>query len=198
MARSVRTRRAGPRELDGLPSPAAILAFVGSSPEPVGAHEIARAFRVSRADEAPLRDLLRAIERSGRLSRSAGRKYTAAALPEIVPVERVDTDSGGAPLVRPVSWAGEREAPVYRLTGATAADELALGERATARLVARDSGEVEAELLRQIEVPAGRIVGTFRQRRESAVMIPADRRDRSEYRVSPAAAEGATDGELGV
>src|SRR5438309_2386797 len=110
MARPLQSRRrAEPGKLDGLPSPAAILAFVGGSTEPVGAHEIARAFRVSRADEAPLRDLLRAIERSGRLSRSAGRKYAATALPEIVPVERVDTDSEGAPLVRPVSWTGDGE-----------------------------------------------------------------------------------------
>jgi ribonuclease R len=198
MARRPTARRKS-EPVDGLPSPGAILAFLGSSTEPMGAHEIARAFRVAAADEPALRSLLRAIERSGRLTRTAGRKYAAAAaLPEITPVERVDTDDEGAPLVRPVSWDGDGEAPVYRLTGATAADELAIGERATARLVTRDSGEIEAELLRQIEVPAGRIVGTFRRRREGAVLIPADRRDRSEYRISPAAAEGAADGELVV
>src|SRR5579872_2337506 len=200
MARLPRSRsRAEPRDRDGLPSPAAILAFVGSNAEPLGTREIARAFRIAPADVPALRDLLRAIERSGRLARTADRKYAAAApLPEVVPVERVATDDEGAPLVRPVSWQGGDDAPIYRLTGATAADELAVGERATARLVTRDSGEVEAELLRQIEAPAGRIVGTFQRRREGAVLVPADRRDRSEYRISPAAAEGAEDGELVV
>src|SRR5258706_15500024 len=99
-----------------------------------------------------------------------------------MPVERVDTDSEGTPLVRPVSWEGEGDAPVYRLTGGTAADGLAIGQRATARLITRDSGEVEAQLLRQLSLPAGRIVGTFRRRREGAGLIPADRRDRAEDR----------------
>ena len=199
MSRGSPVRRRDRSVGGGLPSPAAILGFIGASGEPLGAREIARAFRIVPVDEPALRDLLRAIERSGRLTRAAGRKYAAAApLPEVTPVERVGTDGEGVPLVRPAAWHGDGEAPVYRLTGTTAAGELAIGERATVRLVARESGEVEAELLRQLEAPAGRIVGTFRRRREGAVLIPADRRDRAEYRISPAAAEGAEDGELVV
>ena len=200
MARPLRSRRrAEPRTLDGLPSATAILGFVGGSTEPLGAHEIARAFRVAPDDEPALRELLRTITRSGRLTRTSGKRFVVAApLPEVMPVERVATDDEGAPLVRPVSWAGEGDAPIYRLIGANAADALAIGERATARLVTRESGEVEAELLRQIEAPAGRVVGTLRRRRDGAVLVPADRRDRSEYRISPADSLGATDGELVV
>jgi ribonuclease R len=59
-----------------------------------------------------------------------------------------------------------------------------------------DSGDVEAAILHPLEEPASRIVGVFKRRRDGAVILSADRRDRAEYRLPPAECTGLADGDL--
>ncbi len=134
--------------------------------------------------------------RGGKRKSTPGPKLSRSALPEVIAVERFDTDPDGIPLVRPVDWSAARAPPVFRLVGA--AIELAIGGRAAARLIRRDNGEVEAEIVRRLDPPSGRIVGVFRRGRDGGDIIPADRRDRSEYHVPARDAEGIPDGELVV
>jgi ribonuclease R len=192
-----------PRSRPGLPSYRALVEFLRANPRALTAREIARAFGLGPADGPALRGLLRAIERSGEVVRGPDRKFAAGgALPEIAPIERAGSDSDGFPLVRPIAWASEGEAPLFRLTG-SAGDELDHGERALARLVRADSGEVEAEIIRRVapaqpEDGANRVVGVFRRTRDGGVIAAADRRDKSEYRVVAQDAAGLPDGELVV
>jgi ribonuclease R len=180
----------------GLPSPAALIEFLRDHPGTVGAREIARAFNLRPADLPALRDMLRRIERSGELVRGGDLKFAAdAPLPEILPVERFGSDGDGFPLARPLASAGEP--PSFRLVGA-AGEELAIGERALARLVRRESGELEAEIIRRLDPAQSRIVGVFRLTREGGVIVAADRRDKSEYRVLGHDATGLADDELVV
>jgi len=184
-----------PAARSGVPSAAAVLEFLQDNPEPLGARQIARAFRIAAADEPGFGDLLRRIERSGRMVRNAGKFTAAPPLPQMMPVERVDTDPDGIPLVRPTAWAGAGEAPLYRLTAGAA--DLPLGRRAVARLVPHESGDVEAQIVTATpESGTGRIVGGFRRGHDGGVVVPADRRDRNEYRIAPSAAAGVADGEL--
>ena len=190
-----------PHARTGLPSYRDLVAFLRASPEAMTPREIARAFGLGPADGPALRGLLRAIERSGEVVRGPDRKFAAGGvLPEIAHIERAGSDSDGFPLVRPVFWEGEGEAPQFRLTGA-AGDELGQGERAVARLMRADNGEVEAEIIRRVARPedaANRVVGVFRRTRDGGVVTAADRRDKSEYRVAAQDAVGLPDGELVV
>ena len=139
--------------------------------------------------------MLRAIERSGEVQRGGGHKFFAgAALPEIIAVVGCGSDPDGTPLVRPAAAA---EGPRFRLTGA-AGDELAPGERALARLVRHDSGDIDAEIIRRLDVAAGRVVGVYHPTRDGGIVVAADRRDRSEYHVLGADAVGLGDNELVV
>src|SRR5437870_451237 len=54
------------------------------------------------------------------------------------------------------------------------------------------------ELVRRLDDAAGRIVGVFRRTRDGGEIIPADRRDKSEYRVLGHDAVGLADNELVV
>ncbi|HEX6441511.1 MAG TPA: ribonuclease R [Stellaceae bacterium] len=181
-----------------MPSTEALIAFLRETAGASNVREIARAFRVRPSLLPALRGKLRAIERSGELARGTDRKFVpGSALPEIIPVERAGTDSDGFPLARPAEWSGDGDAPLFRLIG-DPGEELSPGERATARLIRRESGDIEAEILRRIDTGAERIVGVFRRTRDGGEVIPADRRDRAEYRVLGHDAAGLADNELVV
>jgi ribonuclease R len=178
-----------------LPSFAALVEFVRGSPGPLTAREIARAFGVGPGEHQALRGLLRAVERSGERRRAGSREFAGdAGRSEIVPVVGCGSDADGVPLVRP---AGAGEGPGFRVIGA-AADELAPGERALARLHRRDGGAIEAEIIRRLGDAAERIVGVFHPTRGGGIVVAADRRDRGEYQVLGHDAAGLADNELVV
>ncbi|MBV9825575.1 MAG: ribonuclease R [Alphaproteobacteria bacterium] len=161
----------------------------------MGAREIARAFNLGPGQLPALRRMLRAIEGTGEVGRAADRGFVAGEkLPEMIEVERAGSDPDGVPLVRPAGGASEA-APLFRLVAGTH-DELAPGARALARLHHRATGEVEAQIIRRIDTTQNRIVGVFRATRQGGEVIPADRRDRGEYRVLGHDAAGIGDGEL--
>ena len=186
------------RTKQSLPSPEALVEFLRDNPDAVGAREIARAFGLGATDQPALRDMLRRVGRSGEAVRAPNRKFVAGpALPEIMQIERFGSDADGVPLARPVAWPASDDVPGFRLIG-TAGDELAPGERALARLIRRDSGEIDAEIIRRLDDAASRIVGIFRRTRDGGEVIPIDRRDKGEYRVLGHDAAGIADDELVV
>jgi ribonuclease R len=181
-----------------LPSPEAVLEFLRDNPAAAGVREVARAFGLGAADQPALRAMLRTISRSGELVRGGDRRFAAGdRLPEMMPVERAGSDADGFPLARPLNWSGSDDPPLFRLVGG-AGDELPPGSRALARLIRRQSGEIEAEIVRRLDDAASRIVGVFRRTRDGGEIIPADRRDKSEYRVLGHDAVGLADNELVV
>jgi len=134
-----------------------------------------------------------------RTARGGNRKVAAGkGLPEIIPIERCGSDADGFPLARPLGQSGDGEIPGFRLIG-TAGEELAVGERALARLVRRESGEIDAQIIRRLDdAAASRVVGVFRRTHDGGVIVAADRRDKSEYRVLGHDAAGLGDEELVV
>jgi ribonuclease R len=120
-----------------------------------------------------------------------------ASPPEIAVIERTGADRDGFPLARPV---GRRQEPSARMRIVEAGSSAALpvGGRAVARLVRRESGAIEAQIIRRLDAAGERIVGVFYRRRQGGELIPADRRNRTEYHIDMRDSAGATDGELVV
>ena len=130
-----------------LPSAAEILAFISESPSAVGKREIARAFAVAPGNRPELRDMLRNIERSGAVTRTANRRFVAAPpLPEVTVIERIGSDEDGLALARPVAWPGPEPTPILRIIETGASEVLKVGERAAARLVPLETGDIEARV----------------------------------------------------
>ena len=119
-----------------------------------------------------------------------------AAVPEVTIVERFGSDEDGVPLARPLAWQGPDPAPVLRLVESGFSEPLPIGGRAAARLIPRESGEIEARIIRLLGPVTTRIVGVFHRGLDGGTVLSADRRDRAEYRVAKRDAEGAKDGEL--
>jgi ribonuclease R len=175
-----------------------VVEFIRESPSAVGKREIARAFGVPPADRPALRDMLRQIERSRSVTRAANRRLVGGLpIPEVTVVERFGTDEDGVPLARPVTWPGPDPAPVVRLAEA-GGETIPVGGRAAARLVSLETGEIEARVMRRLDSSGERIVGVFQKDREGGRVVPADRRNKTEYRVAEGDTGGADDGELVV
>jgi ribonuclease R len=68
--------------------------------------------------------------------------------------------------------------------------------RAALRDLLREAREFDARTNRMLGSPSTRVVGVFYRDREGGTVIPADRRNRDEYRVAERDAGGADDGEL--
>src|ERR1700730_12063692 len=117
-----------------------------------------------------------------------------AALGEVTVVERFGSDEDGVPLARPLAWPGADPAPVLRLVERGHEEPLPIGGRAAARLVRRESGEIEARIIRPLGPPSPRIVGVFHGGLDGGTVVSVDRRDRAEYRVAKRDAEGAEAG----
>jgi ribonuclease R len=186
------------RHLGVLPSEREVVEFIRESPSAVGKREIARAFGVPPADRPALRDMLRQIERSGSVTRAANRRLVGGPpIPEATVVERFGTDEDGVPLARPVAWPGPDPATVVRLAE-EGGEAIPVGGRAAARLVSLETGEIEARVMRRLDSAGERIVGVFQRDREGGRVVPADRRNKTEYRVAERNTGGADDGELVV
>ena len=174
------------------------MAFIRESPSAIGKREIARAFAVPAVDRPALRDMLRQIEQSGAVTRAANRRLAGGVpIPEVTVIERFGSDQDGVPLARPVAWPQAEPAPVLRLVEA-GGEAIPIGGRAAARLVMRETGEIEAQVLRRLDTGGDRIVGVFQRDRDGGRVVPADRRNKTEYRVGERDGGGAGDGELVV
>jgi ribonuclease R len=118
-------------------------------------------------------------------------------IPRIAVVERCGSDQDGMPLARVVDPARVSPASV-RIVEIRFGEELPIGERAVVRLTTRETGETEARIIRRLDPPDRRIVGVLRAGREGPRLIPADRRNRTEYRIDARDAACAAEGELVV
>jgi ribonuclease R len=68
--------------------------------------------------------------------------------------------------------------------------------RAALRDLLREDREFDAQTNRMLGSPSTRVVGVFYRGRQGGTVVPADRRNRDEYRVAERDAGGADDGEL--
>ena len=87
-------------------------------------------------------------------------------------------------------------APVLRLVETGLSEPFPIGARAAAQLVQRQTGEIEARIIRVLGPANSRIVGVFHRGADGGNVVPVDRRNRAEYRVMERDAGGAGDGEL--
>ena len=113
-------------------------------------------------------------------------------------IECIGSDQDGLLQARPIAWPGGETAPILRIAETANSEALKVGEHAAARLVRLETGDLEAQVIRRLERVGERIIGTFEDTREGGRLIPADRRNRNEYRVAARDAEGADNGELVV
>jgi ribonuclease R len=181
-----------------LPSRAEIVDYIARSPTPLARRDLMRAFKVEPKDRLALKALIREIERAGPVERAGKRRFKATArLPRITVIEVTGLDLDGEVLAKPVTWKEEMPPPEIRVVQEAVAAALGVGERALAELKPQDDGTYEARVIRTLAAAPDRVVGIYRRQSDGGGRLePADRRIKTEFRISLAQAKGAQDGEI--
>jgi ribonuclease R len=180
----------------GLPDRDTLLKYLRETGESDRA-AIARAFGLKGADRRALREMLKALEDEGALSRR-GRKGFAetGALPEVGVADVVERDPDGDLLVR---LSRAEDAPLVVLAPdrkAEAGQAPGLGDRLLVRFVRLESGEYEARLIKRLGQSAHRILGVVRKARREVRVEPVDRRSKETLVLPAEESEDLRDGDL--
>jgi ribonuclease R len=182
-----------------MPSRDAVREFIRKSTGRVGKREIERAFRLGPEHRVALRGLLKDMAGEGVIAPAGHRRFTPAGrLPDATIVQVTGTDPDGDAIARPVEWAGDGPPPMVLMAPEPRGHPaLAPGERVLARLRpighGKSAGKYEGRTLKRLTDAPGRVLGVFRAPDR---LVPTDRRQKAEWTIAPADAEGAEDGEI--
>ncbi len=182
-----------------FPTREEVLAFVRSSPTPVGKREVAREFGLSGSEHRErLKDLLKGLEAEGIVERGRGKKVAPPkALPEVAVLEVTGIDADGEALARPLQWTGDEAPPrIFMIPEKKGHPALGPGDRVLAKLSRVNDRLYEARTIRRIEGAVGRVLGVLKDTAEGVRLVPTERRERTEFVVLPANRGDAVAGDL--
>jgi ribonuclease R len=187
----------------GLPSEAALLEFIQTSPSVVGKREIARAFGLTGAAKIGLKTMLRQLEQDGKLAKSRRKLVDTSTLPPVTVIEVTGIDAQGETYGEPVEWdervAGKPPLVLIEVRPKEGIRPPARGDRVLAK-IEPSSGEdykFKAQVIRALSDRSKRVLGVFRLvKGQGARLIPVDKKARNELQVRGGDENGALDGEL--
>ncbi len=187
----------------GLPSEAAILEFIQSSPAVVGKREIARAFGLTGAEKIGLKALLRQLEQSGKLAKSRRKLIDTSTLPPVAVIEVTGIDRHGDAYGEPVEWderaAGKPPQVLVEVRPGEGIRPPAKGDRVLAKIEATPDQHYHfrARVIRGLSDRSKRILGVLRMvKGHGARLVPVDKKARNELQVRSGDENGAVEGEL--
>lgn len=187
----------------GLPSEAALLEFIQTSPSVVGKREIARAFGLTGAEKIGLKALLRQLEQSGKLAKSRRKLIDTSTLPPVTVIEVMGIDRHGEAYGEPVEWderaAGKAPQVLIEVRSGEGIRPPAKGDRVLAKIEATPGQDYpfKARVIRALSDRSKRVLGVYRLvKGHGARLIPVDKKARNELQVRSGDENGALDGEL--
>ena len=184
--------------MEQMPSKEQILQWITDNPGLVAKRDIARAFGIKGAGRIELKRLLKELETEGNLAKK-GRSYRdPATLPPVSILVMLAPDAQGDQFARPMEWTGEGPEPRILFIPKRGDPALGAGAKLLARLseVGLDEYQYEARLIRALGSNPIRVLGVFRIGAEGGRILPIDKGQDKEWRVSRDMTLDAKDGEL--
>ncbi len=181
-----------------MPSKEQILQWITDNPGLVAKRDIARAFGIRGAGRIELKRLLKELEAEGNLAKK-GRSYRdPSTLPPVSILVMQAPDAQGDQFARPMEWTGEGPEPRILFIPKRGDPALGAGAKLLARLseVGLDDYQYEARLIRALGSNPIRVLGMFRIGAEGGRILPIDKGQDKEWRVSRDMTLDAKDGEL--
>jgi ribonuclease R len=180
-----------------LPSKDEIRRWISDNPGLSAKRDIAKAFGIKGDGRIELKRLLRELEGEGLVEKSARRFREPGVLPPVAVLQVLPPDAAGDLYAKPLEE-GVDETPRILIIPKKGDPALGAGDRILARLakVDLDDYAYEARLIRRLGSNPRKVLGVFRLGRDGGRIVPIEKGDDKEWRVSPDMTMGAKDGEL--
>lgn len=190
-----------------LPTAAQLVDFIETTPGKIGKREIARAFSIKGNDRIALKQMLKELEKGGKLRRSRRAVASAGQLPPVTVLEISGRDSDGELIARPVEWDEATTGDPPRIlivteppTGTREESQpAAVGDRVLSKVESSKDTQYpyHGRIIRKLAGKSSRVLGIFRQARgQGSRIVPIDKKARHELQVQPGHENGAQPGEL--
>ena len=181
-----------------IPTKSEVLDWIEQNPTLTAKRDIAKAFGIKGAARIDLKRLLKELEAEGHLEKRKRSYQDPDRLPPVSVLQITGPDADGDLFAKPMEWRGQGQEPVVLVVPRASDPALGTGDRILARLtlVKGEGHHYEARLIRRIGTNPRRVVGIFRASDEGGRILPIDKGDDKEWRVSAGATHGAKDGEL--
>jgi ribonuclease R len=182
-----------------LPTKAAILEFIKSSPAKVGKREIARAFNLKGDSRIQLKELLRELAEDGKLSKTRKRLRGKSALRPVTVLEIARIDGDGELYAIPMDWNADEGAPPSIRVKLKPGIAPGVGDHVLCRITPAEGEEGVDYLASPIKLlprERTRQLGIYRKGPDGGVIEPIDKKALREWRLTPGETADAQDGDL--
>jgi ribonuclease R len=191
-------KRHGPKHVP-FPTREQVAEFIRTAGSHVGRREVARAFSIRGDDRRRLTELLKELQLDGTIEKHRGRKLTGPGqLPDTAEIIISGMDRDGELIARPIEWkAGTVPPRIIMAPQPRDKRPLGIGDRVLARLKRVRGTLYEGRAIRHLAEGPSRVLGLYeRTERGEGRLRPTDRRQKVDFLVADADANGATPGEL--
>ena len=173
------------KQRPGLPSREQILDFIGSSDQPAGKREIARAFGLSAADKVALKTLLRDMADEGLIDSAPGRAFhKMGGVPKVTVLRITDVDDSGQAWAVPERWEADSPEPRLRvLERKGRGSALGVGDRILARTEQRGTGYA-AHPMKKLLKGSELVLGVVHKEGDSHWLRPVEKKERRELPIA--------------
>lgn len=180
-----------------LPSKDEIRQWISQNPGLSAKRDIAKAFGIKGDARIELKALLRELESEGVVEKSSRRFHEPGVLPPVAVLQVLPPDAAGDLYARPLEE-GVEEGPRILIMPKKGDPALGAGDRILARLarVEAEDRDYEARLIRRLGSNPRKVLGVFRVGSQGGRIVPIEKGDDKEWRVSADMTMGARDGEL--
>jgi ribonuclease R len=181
-----------------FPHPDEICQYIGKSPKPLTKRDLVQAFQIKGDGRIKLKDILRELEKDGRIVKNAGQAYSVPdSLPEVTTVIVTDIDIDGDVFARPLEWDPQTQGkpPRIELLSKTA---MAEGDRALARVQKRSKKLYEGKVIRRIDKERVTVLGEVGQTGRGFILKPVDKKAKYDFDIPQGELNGAKKGDLAV
>jgi ribonuclease R len=183
--------------MTAFPSKEAIRQWIAENPGLSAKRDIAKAFGIKGDGRIELKRLLRELEGEGVVEKTSRRFHEKGVLPPVAVLQVLAPDAHGDLYAKPLEE-GVDDSPRILIIPKKGDPALGAGDRILARLAKVDLDDYvyEARLIRRLGSNPRKVLGVFRQGAEGGRIVPIDKGDDKEWRVSSDLTMGARDGEL--
>lgn len=166
-----------------LPHPDEIYKFIAQSDKPQTKREISKAFGIKGDIRKAFKEILRNLEETGRIVKSAGGAYSVPnALAHITTIIVTKIDIDGDVFAKPMDWNEETQGkpPLIEIISKQPLKE---GDRALARLKKYTNTLYEGHVIRRIDQERLTVLGEIAQTARSYILKPIDKRAKYDFEV---------------